>query len=149
MMRRAAGGERRETRVADRLHSAAIHLLRHLRKQDEASGLSGARLSALSVIVFAGPVTLGQLADAEQVRPPTMTRIVSGLEMQGLAARAIDPDDRRIVRVQATAKGRQVMRAGRRRRVSYLAARLRRLPGREIDLLGRACDLLERLARHE
>src|SRR2546422_3455480 len=66
--------------VADRLHSAAIHLLRHVRKQDVATREAPARLSALSVLVFGGPVTLGQLAAAEQVKPPTMTRIVTGLE---------------------------------------------------------------------
>ena len=65
--------------LADQLHSAAIHLLRTLRKEDDSSGLSAPRLSALSVVVFGGPLTLGQLARAEQVRPPTMTRIVTGL----------------------------------------------------------------------
>src|SRR5919199_1876113 len=79
--------------VADRLHSAAIHLLRRLRKVDEASGLSAPRLSALSVLVFAGPRTLGELAAAEQVRPPTMTRLVRALERSGLVTREHDPDD--------------------------------------------------------
>src|SRR2546427_8806199 len=73
--------------VADRLHSAAIHLLRHVRKQDVATREAPARLSALSVLVFGGSVTLGQLAAAEQVKPPTMTRIVTGLESSGLAER--------------------------------------------------------------
>src|SRR5260221_13290974 len=69
--------------VADRLHSAAIHLLRRLRVEDKAIGLSGPRTSALSVIVFRGPVTMSALAEAEQVRPPTMTRLVDGLERRG------------------------------------------------------------------
>ncbi len=73
--------------VADRLHSAAIHLLRQVRKQDVATREAPARLSALSVLVFGGSVTLGQLAAAEQVKPPTMTRIVTGLERSGLAER--------------------------------------------------------------
>src|SRR3712207_2008290 len=86
-----------ETRlVADRLHSAAIHLLRRLRRADEASGLSGPKLSALSVIVYGGPITLGDLAAAEQVRPPTMTRIVRELEAAGLIRRSADSEDRRI-----------------------------------------------------
>jgi len=67
--------------LADQLHSAAIHLLRQLRKEDDTSGLSAPRLSALSVVVFGGPLTLGALARAEQVRPPTMTRIGTGLEV--------------------------------------------------------------------
>src|SRR3954471_4125003 len=84
--------------VADRLHSAAIHLLRRLRREDDASGLPAPQLSALSVIVFGGPITLGDLARAEQVRPPTITKVVAALEEAGLVARDIDANDRRIVR---------------------------------------------------
>src|SRR5258706_16333919 len=73
--------------VADRLHSAAIHLLRRLRVEDKAMGLSGPRTSALSVIVIRGPVTMSALAEAEQVRRPTMTRLVDGLERRGLWGR--------------------------------------------------------------
>ena len=76
--------EARAEALADKLHSSAIHLLRQLRKEDDASGISAPRLSALSVVVFGGPLTLGQLAKAEQVKPPTMTRIVTGLEKDGL-----------------------------------------------------------------
>src|SRR5512134_1777173 len=77
--------------TADRLHSAAIQLLRRLRREDNRWGLSAPRLSALSVLVFGGrPLTLGELANAEQVRPPTMTRLVSALESQGLVSRASD-----------------------------------------------------------
>ena len=77
-------------RTADNLHSAAIHLLRRLRREDAKSGLSAPRLSALSVVVFAGPITLGDLAAAEQVRPPTMTRLVTALEDEGLIVREAD-----------------------------------------------------------
>src|ERR671924_776068 len=91
--------------AADRFHSAAIHALRHVRREDPASGLSAARLSALSVLVFGGPRTLGELAAAERVRPPTMTNTVRGLEEAGLVRREADPHDGRVVRVEATAKG--------------------------------------------
>src|SRR5512146_930343 len=91
--------------LADRLHSAAIHLLRRLRREDDASGLPAPQLAALSVIVFGGPVTLGQLAAAEQVRPPTITKLVATLEADGLVAREPDAADRRIVRVRATPRG--------------------------------------------
>src|SRR5262245_65493054 len=91
--------------VADRLHAAAIHLLRRLRAQDPAAGLSPARLSALSVVVFAGPVTLGQLAQAEQVSAPTMTRLVAGLEADGLLRREPDAADKRVVWLRATPRG--------------------------------------------
>jgi len=147
--RRGARDLDRESLVADRLHSAAVHLLRRLRSQHDAAGLSGARLSALSVIVFAGPLTLGELAAAEHVKPPTVTRIVAGLEQLRLVMRERDPHDGRITRLRATPKGVRLMQLGRRRRVSYLAGRLRALPRNEIELVKRATDLIERLARHD
>ncbi len=72
--------------AADRLHSAAIHLLRRVRLQDAAAGVGPAQLSALSVLVFAGPKALGELAAAEQVKPPTMSRVVAGLKRSRLVA---------------------------------------------------------------
>src|SRR2546427_12004623 len=102
--------------VADRLHSAAIHLLRQVRKQDVATREAPARLSALSVLVFGGPVTLGQLAAADQVNPPTMTRIVTGLERSSLAERVDDAEDAPRVRQRATAKGVRALPQARGRR---------------------------------
>ena len=134
-------------RVADRLHSAAIHLLRALRKVDEETGLSAPRLSALSVVVFAGPLTLGALAAAEGVRPPTMTRIVTGLEEDGLLTRRGDPDDARLTRIAATARGRALLARGRARRAELLEGRLSELSDAELATLGRAADLLEGIAR--
>jgi len=133
--------------VADRLHSAAIHLLRRVRVEDAATGVGPARLSALSVLVFAGPQTLGALAAAEQVRPPTMTRIVSGLLRSGLVTREVDAGDRRVVRVQATRRGRELLQRGRRRRIAHLARRLRGLSKQELALLERAARLIERAVR--
>jgi DNA-binding MarR family transcriptional regulator len=103
-----------------------------------------AQLSALSVLVFGGSRTLGELAAAEQVRPPTMTRIVQSLEAAALVRRARDPNDRRVHRLHATAKGRRVMQRGRERRVVSLAALLGRLSGAEIALVADAADLVER-----
>ena len=104
--------------LADKLHSAAIHLLRGVRREDAAAGLPPAQLSALSVVVFGGPLTLGRLAEAEQVRSPTMTRIVTSLETAGLVTREPHPDDARSTLVAATAAGRDLLLEGRRRRVS-------------------------------
>ena len=132
--------------TADRLHSAAIHLLRRLRRVDDASGLTAPRLSALSVLVFGGPTTLGALAAAEQVRPPTMTRLVAALERLGLATRAPDPTDGRAVVVSATARGRRLLEEGRGRRVAALAARVAALPARERAALADALPVLEALA---
>ena len=128
--------------LADQLHSSAIHLLRQLRKEDDVSGLSAPRLSALSVVVFGGPLTLGQLAKAEQVKPPTMTRIVTGLEKDGLVQRAGDAHDRRLTRIQATKKGRNILAAGRARRVEKLTAAVTTLSGSELAQLARGVQLL-------
>jgi DNA-binding MarR family transcriptional regulator len=131
--------------LADQLHSAAIHLLRHLRKEDDASGLSAPRLSALSVVVFGGPVTLGQLARAEQVKPPTMTRIVTGLENDGMVRREGDKRDKRLTRIYATPKGRKVLMAGRARRVELLARAVENLSARQLADLRRGALLLREL----
>ena len=131
--------------TADRLHSAAIRLLRRLRAEDERSGLSAPRLSALSVVVFRGPLTLSELAAAEQVRPPTITRLVQQLERDGLLRRLPDPADRRVTRVSATAAGRRLLAAGRARRVRRLAADIGRLNASDRTALRRAVDVLWRL----
>jgi DNA-binding MarR family transcriptional regulator len=133
--------------LADRLHSSAIHLLRRLRREDDASGLPAPQLSALSVIVFGGPLTLGALATAEQVRPPTITRLVDKLEAAGLVERASDPGDGRISRVAATPKGIKLLHAGRRRRVATLAASLAALTKSERVALSNALPVLEKVVR--
>ena len=134
-----------EAKVADRLHSASIHLLRRIRKVDEASGLSAARLSALSVLVFGGPSTVGALARAEQVSAPTMSRLLSGLEKDGFVSREADEDDARAVRVRATAKGTRVLREGRARRVDELAGLLDDLPSEDLRTLAHAAEIMERV----
>lgn len=132
-------------RTADRLHSAAIRLLRRLRTADAETGLSAPRLSALSVVVFRGPLTLSALAEAEQVRPPTITRLVQHLERDGLVERLADPVDGRVTRVRATAAGRRMLTAGRKRRVARLAADLARLSPGDRRTLARAVEVLWRL----
>jgi len=132
------------TEVADRIHSVAIHLLRQVRKQDAAAGVGPAQLSALSVLVFGGPITLGKLAEAEQVKPPTMSRIVTGLERNRLAEREVDAKDSRLVRVRATAKGARLLHEGRRRRIEYLARNLDFLSVRELETLKAAVEVLQR-----
>lgn len=133
--------------VADRLHSTAIHLLRRVRKQDVASGEGPARLSALSVLVFGGPKTLGELAAAEQVKPPTMSRIVTGLVDSRLAQRLADSKDARRVRIRATPSGERLLHEGRRRRIEYLARHLDRLTRHELGTLDAAIKLLEGVLR--
>jgi DNA-binding MarR family transcriptional regulator len=134
-------------RLADALHSAAIHLLRRLRREDAATGLSPARLSALSVVVFGGPIRISDLARAEQVRTPTMTPIVAALERDGLIVRDADPGDARAAILRATARGRTLMAQGRARRVAALARALRRLPAGDREVLRHAAVLLQNLSR--
>jgi DNA-binding MarR family transcriptional regulator len=129
--------------LADDLHSAAIRLLRRVRREDEAVGLSAARLSALSVIVFGGPLRISALARAEQVQTPTMTPIVAALERDGLITREIDPADARAAILRATAKGARLMAEGRRLRVANLAEALRPLGAAERARLREAVAILQ------
>ncbi len=143
--KRLAGGETLET--ADRLHSAAIHLLRRLRVRDRESGVGPAQLSALSVLVLGGgPRSLGELAEAEHVRPPTMSRIVAGLVRAGLVRRGKTEDGRRI-RLEATAKGARILQEGRQRRVESLAQALSSLPEGDRLRVAELTDLLEQVLR--
>jgi DNA-binding MarR family transcriptional regulator len=137
----------RATEIADRLHSAAIHLLRRLRVRDRESGIGPAQLSALSVLVFGGPRSLGELADAEQVRPPTMSRIVASLQRARLVRRDATEDGRR-VRLAATAKGTKILSEGRRRRVESMAKALASLPEKEMLQLGEFTHLLQQIIRN-
>jgi DNA-binding MarR family transcriptional regulator len=138
-----------QAELADALHSAAIHLLRRLRREDEKTGLSPARLSALSVVVFGGPMRISDLARAEQVKTPTITPVVAALERDGLITRQADQRDARAVILRATTKGEKLMTEGRARRVAVLAAELRRLPLKDRTVLRRAATLLQQLSRRE
>ena len=133
--------------TAESLHSAAIHLLRKLRRIDTASGLNAPRLSALSVIVFAGPITLGQLANAEQVRPPTMTRIVNALQTKGLVKKTASAKDRRTIHLSATMRGKRLLLQDRNRRVHSLAHQIQILPRPELQTLHTAIAITKNLTR--
>jgi DNA-binding MarR family transcriptional regulator len=131
-------------RVGDLLHSAAIHLLRRVRARDRSTGIGPAQLSALSVLVFGGPRSLKELAGAEQVRPPTMSRIVTGLVRAGLVRRK-GTEDKRRVRLEATAKGTRILQEGRRRRVELLAEALEKLTEREMREAGELAEFMRGL----
>ncbi|HEX4213557.1 MAG TPA: MarR family transcriptional regulator [Candidatus Dormibacteraeota bacterium] len=135
--------------LAEELNSVAIHLVRRLRRSDDALGITPARLSALSVLVFGGPQSINRLARAEQVTGPTMSRIVAALVEAGLVAREPDPDDARSARLAATDQGRAAMERGRRMRVSRLAAELGCLPDADRRTLEAAVRILRRMERAE
>ena len=126
--------------VADRIHSAAIRLLRYVRRADIAAGISAPQLSALSVLVFSGPQTMTQLASAEQVRLPTISKLVSDLESRALVVRRTDPDDRRVSRVFPTKKGRALLEESRKRRLARLVEALSRLSKSQLGTLAAAAD---------
>jgi len=131
--------------IADRLHSAAIHLLRRVRKQDVATGEGPARLSALSVLVFGGPKTLSELAAAEQVKPPTMSRIVAGLKRSRLISSEKDPNDARRMHLRATPRGVKLLQEGRQMRIACLASHLKQLRPDELSRLGETVEILARV----
>lgn len=131
--------------LAGRLHSAAIDLLRRVRKQDASSGVGPARLSALSVLVFGGPKTLGELAATERVKPPTMSRIVTGLARSRLIEITADSADARRLQIRASAKGERLLQVARGRRIASLAEPLQRLPPKDFTKLQQAAQILSRV----
>src|SRR6202166_531722 len=131
-------------RIADLLHSAAIHLLHKVRAQDRSAGIGPAQLSALSVLVFGGPRSLKELAEPEQVRPPTMSRIVVGLERARLVRRKATDDKRRML-LEATARGVKILQEGRRRRVEMLVRVLREFSRDELDQAANAAEFMRKL----
>lgn len=137
--------DKRAVELADALHSAAIHLLRRVRSEDRASGVGPAQLSALSVLVFAGRMSLGDLAAAEQVKPPTMVRIVQALTEEGLATAKPDKQDRRKIVISATMRGRELMMRARQRRVRALAELIAGISQNEQEKLGEAVAIIRQL----
>jgi len=137
---------KRDQDLAERLHSAAIHLLRRLRIQDLASGIGPAKLSALSVLVFSGrPLSLAQLAAAEQVKNPTMSRLVAGMEEDRLVKIQSAQKDARSIQITPTARGKALLLAGRKRRVDSLAKAVGTLNEEELQHMEHATELLREI----
>jgi DNA-binding MarR family transcriptional regulator len=134
--------------TANALHSAALRLLRRARTADAQMDLDGPRASALSVLVFGGPLPIGQLATIEQVSPPAITKTVGALEDGGLVERVRSATDRRVVLVRATPAGRALLERGRAARVRMVADLLDGLSERDRQTLARAAQILaQRLTR--
>lgn len=131
--------------IADRLHSAAIHLLRRAATADSGMRLDGPRASLLSVLAFGGPQTMSRLAEMERVTPAAITKLVTALERDGLAVRVRDSEDRRVVRVKATSTGERLLREGRAARVRLIEELLQGLSKADLAALGRAAEILERV----
>lgn len=135
--------------IAEAVHSAAIRLLRRLRRADAGMGVTPPQASALSVLVFGGAMSLKNLAAAEQVRPATMSRLVSELEAAGLVTKRAETDDKRGIRIEATAKGRKLLLAGRARRLALLTEQIARLSTAERAALAAAAAILAELNAQE
>jgi DNA-binding MarR family transcriptional regulator len=133
-----------DPRVLERFHHLAIRMLRTLRAVDEAHGFAGPRASALAVLVFRGPLSLGELAAAEGVRPPTMSRLVKAMQAEGLVESEPAPGDERRIRIAATARGRKLMLQGRKHRLDALARLLAGASAAEGAALASVCGMLER-----
>jgi DNA-binding MarR family transcriptional regulator len=133
--------------AADRLHSASIHVLRRVSREDAGAGVSPARLSALSVLVFAGPRTVSELAATERVTVPTMSRLVSAMEEEGLVRRSPHASDARAVVLHATAKGKRVLGRARELRLSLLETLLAEASPRELETVRTAAEIVDRLVR--
>lgn len=146
--RKDAGEQRPEPReVADAVHSAAIHLLRAMKGRDKVMGLSPAKLSALSVLYFSGPLTLSRLAEAEQVKPPTVSRLVKDLDREQLVSRTPSENDSRSVVVEMTEKGKALFERGRVNRLMALETALENLTEENLQVLSKAAELLENAAK--
>lgn len=137
-----AAPERR--RVAERLHSAALHLLRRLREVDAEAEIGPSRLSVLSILVFGDSSTIGELAAAEQVKASTMSKLVQGLEELGLVSRSA-AEDRRSVILRATPAGRKLLLRARDRRLDLFSGMLERADARDLETLSEAAETIERL----
>lgn len=130
--------------LAARLRLGVTRLARRLRQEAE-TGITPSMLSALAAVERHGTLTMRHLCDAEQVRPPTMTRIVAALVEGGLVTRGSDPQDGRVTWISVSPAGSRLLERSRRRKEAYLAKALRRLDADEIRTLEEATAILERL----
>jgi DNA-binding MarR family transcriptional regulator len=144
----AAADRVQAAEVAARLRLSSTRLARRLRQQS-GTGHTPSQLSALASVDRHGPLTLGALAEHERVAPPSITKVVAKLEADGLVERATDPTDRRVQHVTATKAGRDLLAETRRRKTTWLTARIRELPAEEQARLAAALDVLDHLTTQD
>ena len=135
--------------LASTLRLSVMRLARRLRNQRASDDLGLTHLATLSTVELHGAMTPGELAAHERVQPPSMTRVIAGLEERGLLLREPHPTDRRQVIVRLSPAGRELLKGDRRRRDAWLSRRLSALTPDELDLLRKAAPILERLAQSE
>ena len=142
---KAAAKAPAKTELASGLRVAVARLARRMRQEGAGDGATPSQLTALATLYHRGPMTPGELAATERVKPPSMTRIVAALEERGLVTREPSPDDGRVVHVVVTADGRRAYEAYQQRRDEWLHLRLADLDGEERAVLARAAELMERI----
>ena len=141
---------RSDSGLASSLRVSVARLHRRLRTEDvDDLGVSVGGVAVMSVLYRRGEQTIGQLALAERVQPPSMTRTVSCLERDGLVERHPHPTDGRQVVVRLSEAGQELLAAERRRRDAWLAQRLRELTPDERAVLRQAAPILDRLAQKD
>jgi DNA-binding MarR family transcriptional regulator len=132
--------------LAQALRPSVMRLARRLRQmRDDSVGLNSNQLSAMAVLLNSGDLLMGELAAAEKMQPPSMTRIINGLEARGFVARRPHPDDRRQCLVTLSDEGRKILLANRRRRDEWLAIRIAQLTPVEREVLREAIAILEKV----
>jgi DNA-binding MarR family transcriptional regulator len=132
--------------LAHGLRPSVMRLARRLRQmRDDSVGLNSNQLSAMAVLLNSGDMLMGELAAAEKMQPPSMTRIINGLETRGFVARRPHPEDRRQCLVTLSDEGRKILLANRRRRDEWLAIRIAQLAPAEREVLREAIAILEKV----
>ena len=133
--------------LAGELRPAVFRLARHLRQaRADAEELTPSQLSAMGVLLREGELQIGELAAYEQVKAPSMTRLVDHLEGRGLLRRTPSPKDKRAIVVGLTEQGTELLEANRQRRNEWLAVRLERLTEEERAILRTAIPVLQKMA---
>jgi DNA-binding MarR family transcriptional regulator len=133
--------------LATTLRDAIYRFNRRSRQNRPVGDLTVAQFSALTSLELSGALTPSELAETERVQPPTMTKLVARLEDRGLVQRTPHPTDRRQVILSATESGRTVLAQYERARDEWLSHRLAELSPEEREVLRRAAEILQRVAR--
>jgi DNA-binding MarR family transcriptional regulator len=137
----------RTAELASELRVAVMRLARRLRTERPDTGLSLTQIATLGTIDRHGSLTPREIAEHERVQPPSMTRVLAGLEQLGLIVRTPHDRDGRQHHVSLTRAAQDLLREDKRRREAWLAQRLAELTIEERELLAAAAPIIDRITR--
>lgn len=137
----------RTAQLASDLRVSVMRLSRRMRYERADVGLTLTQVATLATLDRHGPLTPRELAEHEKVQPPSMTRILAGLEERELIDRTPHPSDGRQHLVSLTPAAVALLREDRRRRDLWLAQRLAELTPQEREVLRQAAPVIDRLTR--